>query len=62
LNRIVVVINTPSHNVTLVIALLSGGGGGGSNTRDSRKISFYCLPSAGNGMDEMHTNVGGMGH
>jgi hypothetical protein len=31
-------------------------------TKDSRKISFPSLPSAGNGMDEIHTDVGGAGH
>jgi hypothetical protein len=31
-------------------------------TRDSRKISFNSPPSAGNGMNEIHTDVGGTGH
>jgi hypothetical protein len=30
-------------------------------TGDSRKISFSTPPSAGNDMDEIHTDVGGTG-
>jgi hypothetical protein len=30
--------------------------------RDNQKISFPSPPSAGNGMDEIHTNVDGTGH
>jgi hypothetical protein len=32
------------------------------STRDNRKISFHSPPSAGHGMDEIHTDVGRTGH